>query len=190
MTEEDKVLISIPYISTDKNIDKLEKLYRKRAGERVAILLTEDTNRKHFFKIQNEIFEAYKDQFDWFVYSASDYFPGKNFIAHALLTAKCTGKKFIAFNDGKWDGDSATVGMIHKDLVPDLYDTNTLFHTGYKQHYGDTDLSVRGKLLVEYAYSPMALLVEVDYNKDLNALRVNLNDKALFDKRRKLSFPK
>ena len=57
--------------------------------------------------------------------------------------------------------------MVHTSLYGKLYEGGHLFHPGYERHGADPDLTERAKELNEYVYAVEALLVEVDYEKNL-----------------------
>jgi hypothetical protein len=167
---------------------KCAKMCNQRAGVTITTHVIEDLEGKGFFKIINDKEKELRGSYEWIVYCPDDYFPGNMFIKIALEEAIRSNKLFVGFNDGKWFGNNATAGMLNKKIVPLLYSSNTVFHPGYKFHGADPDLTERAKLLNQYVYSPIALLVEVDYNKDLKNLKNNPDDINFYIKRRSGGF--
>lgn len=165
MTQDENIVVVIPYIWEEKEVTKLKKLLSKRAGMSCDIHLIEDKERSGWVSVQNDM--AGKLDYDWYVYTSQDYFPGRNWLSIAIDTAKHTGKRLIGFNDGKWFGKYATAGLVYKNLIPELYSTGTLLNPNYFMHGSDPDITERAKKLNEYAYASEALLVEIDYYKDI-----------------------
>jgi len=120
------------------------------------------------------------------VYAAQDAFPGRYWLQRA---SACLGadprKGLLAFNDGKWFGHLAGFGMVRRRWLQGVYG-GSLFHPGYRQHFGDTELSVVALQHGGLAYDPHALLVEVDPDKDSRT--VNVQDRALYATRRRTGF--
>jgi hypothetical protein len=172
--------------------ERCAKMVRLRAGDNINVtaLVVEDLNNEHFFGILNRVEKTLRGKYDWLVYCPDDYFPGRDFLSIALHEAKNHNKLFVCFNDGKWHGNNATAGMIHFSIVPNIYDSKTLFHTAYKSHGADPDLTARMKQMGQFLYVPTALLVEVDYHKDLKNLKSNPEDIKLYWQRHSEGFPK
>jgi len=186
---ENKIVIVVPYIRNDEDfIEQQRKLLIKRAGVEVSVYPIKDTQGLGWIGIHNNM--AKELDYDWYVYCADDYFPGRDYITKALETAHKTKKRLIGFNDGKWDGKNATAGMIHKSLIPLMYG-GPLLWPGYIHHGSDPDLTEKAIIMNEYAYSPEAILIEIDYNKDFipSNKRLNKKDVELFLQRRELRFP-
>lgn len=190
----EKVFIIIPCkIGDGEKGRATAEICVKRSGldkQGVETKIIIDELNEGFFSLVNKAEKYYRSLYDWFVYCPNDYFPGNNFLKIALEQAKLNSKRFVCFNDGKWGGNNATAGMIHRTLVPLLYETNTLFHIGYKHHGGDPDLTERTKILGEFLYVPEALLIEIDYKKDLKCVRTNEADTQFYLKRKMVGFPR
>lgn len=117
----------------------------------------------------------------WLLYCAQDAFAGRLWLRFALQALqRQSGARLLAFNDGKWFGELAAFGLVQRQWLDTLYG-GALFHPGYAQHYGDTELTLIARQQQVLAYHPHALLVEVDHRKDQKP--VNPADRALFRRR-------
>jgi len=117
----------------------------------------------------------------WMLYCAQDAFAGRLWLRFALQALqRQPGARLLAFNDGKWFGELAAFGLVQRQWLDTLYG-GALFHPGYAQHYGDTELTLIARQQQVLAYHPHALLVEVDHGKDRKP--VNPADRALFQRR-------
>ena len=183
------VVVVIPYVVGDlEQALRTKKIMEVRAGVPCEVIIVEDTNHIGWVAVHNQM--ARELHYDFYLYSCSDYFPGRDYLKIALDYAKKSNKMLVGFNDGKWHGRSATAGLIHKDLIPKLYQSNTLFYTGYKMYGADPDLTGRAKVLQEFVYAPEALLLEIDYTKDFRPKRTSYpEDSTLYYQREKLNFP-
>ena len=120
------------------------------------------------------------------IYCAEDAFAGRYWLRFALEAfQQKPGAGLLAFNDGKWFGQLAAFGLVRRSWLMPVYG-GALFHPGYAQHYGDTELTLVAKQQDALAYHPHSLLVEMDYAKD--GKPVNAADKALFETRAKGGF--
>ena len=188
--QNEKIVIVVPYITGEWNkVDKLSRLLVKRAGVPCKVHCIEDTKGEGWIGIHNRM--AKELDWDWYLYCPSDYFPGRDYLKIALKMAHEHNKLMVGFNDGKWHGTNATAGLVHKDLIPKLYQ-GTLLYTGYQHHGSDPDITEKAMLLDEFIYAPEALLVEIDYTKDFipSKKRLNQDDFKLFMKRMSNGFPK
>lgn len=186
-----KVLVVIPYAvgNRDKAIRTRNIMVKRNLNVNFDINIIEDVNKEYYFTLLNRVWKKECNNYDWIIYAQDDLFPGHWWLSIALDAAKNTGKQFIAFNDGKWFGKNATVGMVSTSLRFKLYSNGNLFHPGYKQHGADPDLTERAKALGVYHYEPLALLVEVDYDKLLSdSKRLNQDDVAFYLKRKEEGF--
>lgn len=117
----------------------------------------------------------------WLLYCAQDAFAGRLWLRFALQALQRKPEaRLLAFNDGKWFGELAAFGLVQRQWLDTLYG-GALFHPGYAQHYGDTELTLIARQQQVLAYHPHALLVEVDHGKDEKP--VNSADRALFRRR-------
>lgn len=120
------------------------------------------------------------------IYCAEDAFAGRYWLRFALEALRQKpGAGLLAFNDGKWFGQLAAFGLVRRSWLMPVYG-GALFHPGYAQHYGDTELTLVAKQQDALAYHPHSLLVEMDHGKD--GKPVNAADKALFEARAKNGF--
>jgi len=161
---EPRVIVVIPYINKELAM-KAGRIHQSRAGMAVEVYLIEDTHKEGWVTICNR---AYRElDFDYFIYSCDDYFPGRNYAIYAYATLVKSGKAVCAFNDGKWNGKIATVALVKKKDWYPVYQGD-LFHTGYKMHFADSELTDAAKHYDLYVYQPDAVLIEADYFKDNN----------------------
>jgi hypothetical protein len=183
--EEPVIVVGIPYTNESSlEVRKVQKLYEKRAGLPCQVVCTPDINRIGWVAMHNLISRTYK--WDWYVYSAIDYFPGREWLKLALKKAETTGKTLIGFNDGKWRGSNATAGLVHKSVVVKY---GCLFPDVYKSHGADPELTEKCQRDGLFAYEPEALLVEIDYEKDFIS-KTNKDDYNMYLKRKQEGFPK
>lgn len=178
-----KVVVVIPH--TDECYELVEKvatLHKKRAGVECEVYTIEDTQRKGGFAIQNEM--AKELEYDYYCYSWIDYYPAKNYLKYAIEAMHKAGKGMCVFNDGKWEGSNATAGILHKKLLKTNYESGDLFYPEYKQHFADPDLTHIVAKRNQLVYEPKAVLIEIDYDKDIfYQPTLNFNDQQLFEKR-------
>jgi hypothetical protein len=181
-----KIVVVIPcYGILKEQQDKVKKIYEVRAGIECTIYMIEDTNKEGWVSIHNRMSKEL--EWDWYVYSAQDYYPGRQYLKIALESAIKHNKKHIAFNDGKWFGENATAGLVHKDLIQKI-PYKTLFYRGYFMHGADPELTAITKKLNEFHYEPLALCVEVDYNKDIEGSKRYPEDSKLYRLRAETNF--
>lgn len=154
-----------------------------RAGCGGWLLAIHDDHREGFVSIINRAFV--RSHSPSFAYVAQDAFAGRNWLtlAEEVLSDQSTG--MVAFNDGKWSGHLASFGLVKRNWVSKVYG-GSLFHNGYRAHYGDTELSLIARAQDAMGYDPNAVLVEVDWLKD--GRPVDEQDKALFERRMKSGF--
>jgi hypothetical protein len=179
------IVVVIPTIKPFEEREKIKEVYLKRAGVDCLVFMLYDTVKEGWIKLHNLASSSF--EYDWYMYGCDDYFPGQDYLKIALDAGKRTGKKLIAFNDGKWHGNNATVGLVHKSLI-DKIPYKSLFNPQYKRHYADPELTAIAKLLNEYHYEPLAVCIEVDYNKDLNKLNCCKEDRELYRRRELINF--
>ncbi len=181
-----KTVVVIPCRPSDVVLaERVVPVYQKRAGAPCEVYVVEDKDGIGWVKLQNEM--AAKLEFDWYCYTADDYFPGRNWLKLALEAAQQYNKRFVCFNDGKWFGENATAGLAHKSLIPELYSTGTLLNPNYIWHGSDPDLTHRAKALNEFIYVPNAVMMEIDYEKLItnNAKKGYRSDRKLRERRQK-----
>ncbi len=171
------VLVILP-ATNQKQADKTAAILGKRAGEPCDIDVVVDKDKKGFVKIVNEKVSQNPD-YKYYVYVAQDAFPGKNWLKIGIETLEKENKGVLAFNDGKWQGELASFGLVSRKFIDKYFSPTGFFYDGYHSHYADTELSIRAEKAGELAYNPDAVLLEIDYNKH----KANEKDRELFIKR-------
>lgn len=179
----DKINVIMPSIDV-KKAEATAKQLSIRAGIEHKMIVVEDVERNGFTATFNSTAKA--NLADYYVYVAEDAFAGRNWLLEAYKTAKSTNAGLVAFNDGKWNGQLASFGMIQHEWGVKNYGGDLLF-SGYKTHYADTELTEIAKEQKRYAYNPEAVLVEVDPDKESKS--VNEDDKKLFNERKQAHWP-
>lgn len=176
-----QVLVAMPYIDKEQAM-RSANLMESRAGVDCTIIAIEDHNRDGFISMINLIFQ--KSQSPYFVYVAQDAFAGRDWLKLAL-TALGDDKHFLGFNDGKWAGALAGFGLARRSWIA-KNNKNYFFYSSYKKHYADAEMTLIALQQGVYIYEPNSVMLEVDWQKDQQA--VNLHDKALFLERKKNGF--
>jgi hypothetical protein len=125
-----------------------------------------DRDRIGWVAMHNMVFQRLRG--DYYLYSCADYFPGRDYLRIAWDAMARTGASLVGFNDGKWQGKIATVGLVRREWAERNYDGD-LFFSGYKSHGADDELTNLAMRDGVYHYEPNAVLVEVDYEKDFKA---------------------
>lgn len=159
------------------------KMLQQRAGMPCNVHILIDHDRHGFIKTANHAFKNTSGKY--VVYVAQDVFPGRNWLLNAFTEMVKTSSAMLGFNDGKWEGELASFGMVRRDWVEKIYDGN-LFYPGYNSHYCDTELTLIAMQQKTYCYNPNATMIENDPDKDGKS--VNAADKALFAKRKADNF--
>ena len=173
-----KIKVVIPTTEKDYNMAmKNAYLHKLRAGVQCDVIVKIDTSKIGWVAMHNEEFS--KGGFDYYVYSCADYYPGRNWLKKAMDFMEFNKLSLIGFNDGKWDGNIATVGLVKKEWIKKYY--NNLFYEGFKSHYADTEITSLARIDEVYGYCSDAVLIEIDYDKELKS--VNKKDRELFIKR-------
>ena len=101
----------------------------------------------------------------------------------AALQAKNAG--LLGFNDGKWQGQLAAFGLAERAWAQSVYGGD-FFHSAYRSHYADTELTVIAREQGRYVYEPNSVLVEADWDKESAA--VNPADRAMYKARAATGF--
>lgn len=173
-----EVTILLPW--TDRaQAEEASAVMLRRAGASCHVLCLEDDARSGPMALMNEV--LIRLSANWVVYAAQDAFPGRHWLQCALQAVSATPRaRLLAFNDGKWFGQLAGFGMAHREWALGLYG-GTLFHPGYRNHYGDVELTLVARQQQALAYHPHALLIEVDPLKD--GRPVNEADRQQFSRR-------
>lgn len=179
------VVAGLPWIHRDAAA-RTAQLMLDRAGVSPSILTIvaiEDDLGEGPVTIWNEILARTRSSY--FLYCAEDAFAGRAWLNVALQAMQQPGAGLLAFNDGKWFGQLAGFGLVRRPWLESIYQ-GRLFHPGYVQHYGDTELTLVARQQGALVYHPHAMLVEVDHAKD--GKTVNDADRALFAQRAAAGF--
>jgi len=186
-TDEGKTLaacVVIPCLPEAENIEALAEVLQQRAGQPFRTLVVDDDLGQGPAGLLNLAFRQTKEPL--FAYLAQDAFPGRQWLARGIKTLIDKKAGLLAFNDGKWAGQIAAFGLVRRDWCTRVYGGKSLFFSGYRQHYGDAELSLIARQHKSYAYDPDAVVMEVDFEKDGRS--VDANDRALFAQRKLTGF--
>jgi len=179
---ENKIILVMPHIDKDL-ARKTSKILEERTKINATLFCIEDVNRIGYIAVANYVYN--NTQSELFGYIAQDAFPGRNWLELAVNELKNNKPGLLAFNDGKWFGNLASFGIVHRDWADKNYNGN-LFFNEYTQHYADVELSLIAMSEKCLYYNPNAVLQEIDYYKEKK--RVNQVDKNLFNTRKKNKF--
>lgn len=174
----------MPYISVS-DAYRSATIVERRCGTEIGLVLVCDHERRGFISVANSVFNATQSQF--FIYLAQDAFPGRDWLRVAVRSISESNAGLLAFNDGKWHGYNASFGMARRSFVNSLY-REGIFFSEYRSHAADQELTDLAKARSCFVYEPNAVLIEVDYEKDLSP-RYNKQDIGLYYRRKKLGFP-
>lgn len=178
-----KVLVCMPTTDTSLAYKAIAVMQARAGYPNVNFMAIEDENRDGFIAVANNCFKEFANDYHFFVYTAQDAMVANNWLANMLLEQYKTQKPLMAFNDGKWEGSLASFGMVEVMWAKQNYDGD-LFFPGYHSHYADTELTQLAKSKKEYGYAPMAIMLEVDYDKGTTGdAKLNKKDKKLYTKR-------
>jgi hypothetical protein len=177
--------ILIPTIDPEKAV-KLADFMKLRAGIACNIIVEEDLCKIGYVAMINKM--AKESPADFFVYAADDVYPSRGFLRTAYETMVEKGAGLVGFNEGKFQDGNAGFGLVDYSWVKDIYEGNIL-NPMYRSHYSDPELTMIAKQQGKFAYNPRASLMEIVYDKDgKDAKDNNLNDRALFRKRKETGF--
>lgn len=179
--EVDGTLVVMPFLDAEQ-AHKAAQLMASRAGAEGLILAVLDAERAGFISLINTVFLHSRGTY--FAYVAQDAFAGRDWLQLAL-TALGQDKHFLGFNDGKWAGAMASFGLAKRAWAEKNY-AGLFFHPQYQRHYADAELTLLALNEVCYAYDPNSVLLEVDWDKDGNA--VNPEDRQRFLERQATGF--
>lgn len=175
---EAPVIAVMPYLRRAA-ARRAAELMVSRAGAPLQVLAVHDDIGGCPVEIWNTALRLTRGTF--FIYCAEDAFAGRYWLRFALEAfQQKPGAGLLAFNDGKWFGQLAAFGLVRRSWLMPVYG-GALFHPGYVQHYGDTELTLIARQQNVLIYHPHSLLVEVDHGKDGKS--VNARDKAMFETR-------
>ena len=178
-----EVLAVMPYLQS-ASAHRAAELMVSRAGAPLRLLAVHDDLGAGPNAIWNCAIAC--SHSPWFLYCAEDAFAGRYWLRFALQALqRQNGAGLLAFTDGKWFGQLAAFGLVRRSWLAPLYGGG-LFHRGYAQHYGDTELTLIARQQQALCYDPHALLIEIDHGKDRRT--VNPMDHALFHRRAATGF--
>ena len=146
----------------------------EKAGIDCSVMIVEDLDRIGWVAMHNTFSNDL--DFDYYCYSCADYMPRQDYLALAIKKLVDTGKGLCAFNDGKWNGSIASVGVITKSY----YERFGLFHDGYKSHGADDEITRVAQNNNEYTYEPLAFLEEIVGRKERENKNYNTDDQKLY----------
>lgn len=157
-----QVVVALPWVDRAA-AQTASRLMLARAGAPLAVLAIEDDMGCGPVRLWNAALALGRSEF--FIYAAEDAFAGRHWLRFALQAMAPATAGLLAFNDGKWFGQLAAFGMVRRTWIAGIYG-GPLFHPDYRQHYGDTELTLIARQAGALAYHPHAMLVEVDPDKD------------------------
>ena len=178
-----RILLVIPTLR--KGLDlaiQAATIQKSRAGIDVDVHIEIDEKGDGWPAVHNRVFRKIGNEYDFYVFSCNDYFPGRDYLYKAWEHLVQNNHKLVSFNDGKWNGKIATVGIVDIHWAKQNYNGD-LFFGGYSHHYADTEITEVAIADNAYGYCPEAVLIEVDYNKESSPVRHK--DRVLFRKRNK-----
>lgn len=175
-------LVVMPFIDVDQARRTAQQLAR-RAGQASVLLCVQDIRRVGFIAVANTVFA--RSRAPYFAYLAQDAFGGRNWLRHGLSTLIEKEGGLLAFNDGKWGGALAAFGMVERNWALSNYGGD-LFHSGYKRHYADVELTLIAMQQRMLRFEPISLVVELDWEKEDRT--VAEDDRLLYYKRGQNAF--
>ncbi len=179
---KDAPLIVMPF--TDAAMaHRAARLMEQRAGAYGQLLCIHDTDRAGFIAVANAAFR--RSVAPQFGYVAQDAFAGSRWLALALEELNEKNGGLLAFNDGKWGGMLAAFGLASRAWALGNYDGD-LFCSDYVRHYADVELTLIAMQQRKFRFEPLALLVEVDWDKDRR--EVDAADRLLYYRRGQSAF--
>jgi len=180
---QSQIVLIMPWTQADQ-ADRALEILVSRAGLAADFVLIEDCEKHGPATLINAAFE--KSGSRLFGYLAQDIFPSRNWLIQSISAIKKTSAGLLAFNDGKWGGRMAGFGLADRLWVNAVYGGQSFFYPGYRQHYGDVELSLIARQQKRYAYDPNVVMLEVDYEKDSKG--VLGSDRKLFAERKLTGF--
>lgn len=154
-----------------------------RSGVPAQVLIVEDDLQEGSVVILNQVCQ--QTVCHAIAYVAQDVFPGRLWLKRGLTMLAQAKTGLVAFNDGKWCGEIASYGLLKTQWIRKVYGGG-LFYKGYKQHYGDVELSLIARSAGAFSYDPHAVLIEIDPEKDQK--KVDESDRELFASRKLSGF--
>lgn len=182
----DKDVLVVMPCTNIAQAQQVANLAVKRAGmgDSACLLCVFDQDRAGFIHVVNEVFLHSKNK--WIGYIAQDAFTSRLWLKLAMETLEDQQKKFIGFNDGKWQGQIASYGLASREWINSIYASNFYFFPEYHSHYADVELTLIARQQSVYAYNPNSVVMEVDWEKDEKS--VHKPDRLLFSSRKGIKF--
>ena len=179
------VNVLIPTINMGK-AKPIADLMKERAETKCKIIVEEDRDRIGWVAMINKM--AKENPAEYFVYAADDAYPSRGWLRIAMETLYAKDAGLVGFNEGKYQENNAGFGLVKYEWIKGLYDGDILYPE-YKSHYSEPELTMIAKQEGKFAYNPRASLTEIVFNKDGEGhINNNLDDKNLFNARRKVGF--
>jgi hypothetical protein len=180
----DDKAVTLVMPSTDLDLaNKTADILISRSGVPAQVLIVEDDVQQGSALILNRVCQS--TTCHAMAYVAQDVFPGRLWLKRALTMLTQDKAGLVAFNDGKWCGEIASYGLLKTQWIRKVYGGG-LFYKGYKQHYGDVELSLIARSIGAFSYDPHAVLIEIDPEKDQK--KVNEADREMFSSRKLSGF--
>lgn len=173
------VAVIMPATNIAQAVDSARRMIAC-AGTPLRMVIVHDYVRQGFVKTLNAVAEKLDAEF--VAYVAQDALAGKGWLRIALDKLTSEKKGLLAFNDGKFGGELAAFGLARTAFCARFYENNHILYNGYCAHRADDELTQLALLSGELAYSPDALLLEVDYRIQRE---VNTDDIRLYLEREK-----
>jgi hypothetical protein len=180
----DKPLIVMPFIDVDAARRSAFQL-AARAEVDGLLLCIQDAARIGFIAVANTVFR--KSLSPQFGYVAQDAFAGRNWLSIGVKALNDRQGGLLGFNDGKWAGSLAAFGLVDSGWARTNYGGD-LFHPGYKRHYADVELTLIAMQQRKFRFDPLAMLVEVDWDKEAAGSGVDADDRLLYHRRGQTSY--
>ena len=179
---DENITVIMPTINPKLAV-KTAQILKTRAGIEANYRVIEDIKRAGYVKTVNN--ELKNTNSRYIVYLTDDIFPSRNWLKDSFNLMVKNNAGLVGYNDGKWQGNLATVGLVDRTWSDALYDKN-LFYPRYFGHYNDTEITLHALAQHKYIYDPNISLIEVDYDKEKK--QVHEKDKNLFARRKKSHF--
>ena len=173
-----KTVVLLPWLDSSMAQTALQTMAWRAGAPAVYLALHDDTGMGPVALLNAALARV---DCEMVAYTAQDAFPGRYWLRNALACLHSQPNKgLLAFNDGKWFGQLAAFGLVRRAWLRGVYGGD-LFFSGYRHHYGDTELTVVALQQEALAYDPHCVLIEVDHGKDQRT--VDVHDRHLYLRR-------
>lgn len=153
-----------------KKAEKTIRLMQKRAGMKGEFFIKVDEEGKGYVNVINEMYDEVKGKYDYYAYLQDDLMPGNGWLRKAVESLEKRGSGLFCWNDGMWDGQIATAGLVSQefaDYLAPFYDGNLLCPE-YDHYCSDPEITMAAIEQGSYCYEASAMLAQVDYNKEFD----------------------